>query len=85
MEENEAFTIPFITKKTIKKQSGFTENFLETSIQSIWSYLSTSFFDVPSLKNVSTPRFEQTNDIKQWCFPRPLSFKNSLKANINIY
>ena len=48
------------------------------------SILRHPFLMSPLLKNVSTPMLEPTNGIKQCCLPS-LSFKNSLKANINIY
>ena len=43
MKENRAFTILFCNQKTIKKQTGFAHNFLETPIQSIERYLNPLF------------------------------------------
>ena len=85
MKENKAFRIPFITKKTIKKQTGFAKNFLEAPIQSIQRCLNPLFQPILFwcslfFKNISTPRLEPTNGVKQCCLPS-LSFKISL----NIY
>ena len=53
MKVNKAFRIPFITKKTIKKQTGFAKNFLEAPIQSIQRCLNPLFIlalSVPCVK-----------------------------------
>ena len=87
IKENKAFRIPCITKK--QGIQSLHRIFLKPQYKvyrgaSIF-YCNASFSDVPSFfKNVSTPRLEPRNGIKQCCLPPPLSFKNRLKANINI-
>ena len=89
MKENKAFRIPFITKKQLKSRQALNMIFLKPQYKVYRGasalYCNASFSDGPSFfKNVSTPRLEPTNGIKQCCLQPPLSFKNSLKAN-NTY
>ena len=84
MKVNKAFRIPFITKKQLKSRV-FAENFLEAPIQSIQRCLNPLFQPILFwcslfFKNISTPRLEPTNGVKQCCLPS-LPFKISL----NIY
>ena len=90
MKENKAFRIPFITKKQLKGRQALHRIFLKpqykvyrgASILCCNAY----FSDLPSFSKMSqSPRLEVTNGHEQCCLPLPLSFKNSLKANINIY
>ena len=87
MKENKNFRIPFITKRQLKRRQGLHRIFLKPQYKvyrgaSIF-YLNASLSDVLFFENISTPRLEPTNG-KQCCLP-PLSFKISLKANIDIY
>ena len=90
MKENEAFVIPFITKKQLKSKQALHRIFLKPQYKVYRGasilYCDASFLDVSFFsEKVPTPRFEPTNAIKQCCLPPPLSSKNSLEANINIY
>ena len=90
MKENKAFRIPFLTRKQLKSRQALHRVFLKPQYKKYRGasilYFNTSFSDVPSFSKMSQPpRLEPTNGIKQCCLPPPLSIKNSLKANINIY
>ena len=86
MKENEAFGIPFINKKQLKREQALHRIYLKPQYKvyrgSSILYFNAPFSDVPSFL-ISTPRFEAPSS-KQSCLP-PLTFKISLKANINIY
>ena len=88
MKKNKAFRSPFVTKKQLKSRQASHRIFLKPHKKvyrcALILYFHASFSDVTSFSKISQPpRLEPTNGIKQCCLP-PFSFKNILKANINI-
>ena len=85
MKEKKDFRIPVIIKRQLKRRQTFHRISLKPQCKvyrgASIRYFNASFSDVLFFfKNISTPRLEPTNGIKQCCLP-PLSFKISL----NIY
>ena len=87
MKENKAFRIPFIIKKQLKSKQALHTIFLKHKVYRSASilYCNASLSDVPYFSKMSQPRGLNQQMVLNCCLPPPLSFKNSLKANINIY
>ena len=90
MKENRAFRILFITKKQLKSRQVLHRITLKPQYKVYRGasilYFNASFSDVPSFSKISQPlgQNQQMVNSAECCLP-PLSFKISLKVNINIY
>ena len=88
MKENKVFRITFIAKKQkadrlyIEFSWNLNAKYTEVPQSSIVMH---PFLMFHIFQKCLDPRLEPINGFKQCCLPQPLTFKNSLKAKINIY